>query len=317
MYLARVHTSYNLIAVLGPTACGKTRLAARLAYDLHTDVISADSRQVYRRMNIGTGKDYNEYVVNGSQVPYHLIDIEEPGEKYHVHRFVKDFFEVFEALNALGKVPVLCGGTGLYLDAVLRDLSFTAVPNNRELRESIGHKTRDELLELFIRMPATAFTPKADTSTAKRLIRAIEISEYLLHSDFAPPVKQAVSPLIFGLDLPVALRNERIEQRLKKRLNSGMIEEVKMLLKSGITKEQLVYYGLEYKFVALYLSGELSYEALVELLAIAIRQFAKRQMTYFRKMEKDGHAIHWIDARADTDEQLAEIKNMLRHEKAR
>lgn len=315
MYLAQVHIPYNLIVILGPTASGKTRLASKLAYELHTEVISADSRQVYRRMNIGTGKDYNEYVVNGSSVPYHLIDIEEPGEKYHIHRFVNDFFDVFGTLTSNGKIPVLCGGTGLYLDAVLRDLSFTAIPNNYELRGKIGDKTREELLQIFQEMPVTAFSKKADTSTAKRLIRAIEITEFLLHNDFIPQPRQAVRPLIFGLDLPIDLRNSRIEQRLKKRLNSGMIEEVKNLMKAGISKEQLVYYGLEYKFVALYLAGELSYEALAELLNIAIRQFAKRQMTYFRKMEKDGHLIHWIDAQADTETQLAEIKKILSQEK--
>lgn len=291
--------------ILGPTASGKTRLAARLCAHLGTELISADSRQVYRGMNIGTGKDYEEYLVNGRQVKHHLVDLVDAGEKYHIHQYKHDFFRVFNRLRHEGLVPVLCGGTGLYINAVISHFAFTSIPNNATLRERLAHHTREELLEVFRAMPRTLFTDKADTSTAKRLLRAIEISHYLLDHDFEPEQAPVVRPLIFGIDPGVELRNQRIEQRLKQRLKNGLIDEVKTLLKAGVSEEQLIYYGLEYKFVTRYLKDEMSYEGLEELLGIAIRQFAKRQMTYFRKMEKDGHVIHWIDGRLGTEEQLA------------
>ncbi|MES2691703.1 MAG: tRNA (adenosine(37)-N6)-dimethylallyltransferase MiaA [Bacteroidota bacterium] len=298
---------HNLIVILGPTASGKTRLAARLAHALQSEIISADSRQVYRRMNIGTGKDYGEYVVSGQQVPHHLIDIAEPGMRYHVHRFMQDFFGVFDKLRAGKIIPVMCGGSGLYIDSVLRNFEYASVPNDHELRRTISYKSYDELFEMFTMMPQTLFTPKADVSTAKRLIRAIEINNYLLNNEFSPVSYSLVKPLIFGLSSETETRKKRIETRLKLRLKEGLIEEVKKLMGEGVKEDDLLYYGLEYKFIVQYLRGEMSYDALEELLTRAIQQFAKRQMTYFRKMEKDGHVIHWIDSAMSTDMQVEMI----------
>lgn len=302
---------YNLIVILGPTASGKTRLAARLAHALQSDVISADSRQVYRTMNIGTGKDYEDYIINEEPVNYHLIDIAEPGEKYHVHRFMQDFFRVFSELSAKGKIPVLCGGSGLYIDAVLRNFEFASVPNDHELRWNISYRSYEELLAMFREMPLTAYTPNADVSTAKRLIRAIEINHYLLHNQFIPPEYPALKPIIFGLNPLTEIRRKRIEARLRLRFEQGLVEEVKDLLARGIKEDDLLYYGLEYKFIVQYLRGEMSYAALEEWLAIAIQQFAKRQMTYFRKMEKDGHIIHWIDPELEINQQLKKLNELL------
>lgn len=303
---------YNLIVILGPTASGKTRLAAHLAHALQTEIISADSRQVYRRMNIGTGKDYKEYIVDGLPVPYHLIDIAEPGTRYHIHQFMKDFFEAFDKLRAGMITPLMCGGSGLYIDSVLRNFEYASVPNDHELRRTISYKSYNELLEIFTAMPRTSFTSKADVSTAKRLIRAIEINNYLLNNEFLPLVYSPVKPLIFGLRSETEIRKKRIEVRLKQRLKEGLIEEVKKLVNEGVTEDDLVYYGLEYKFVVQYLRGEMSYDALEELLTRAIQQFAKRQMTYFRKMEKDGHVIHWIEADMEAEQQVEMIMKYLR-----
>ena len=298
---------HNLIVILGPTASGKTRLAANLAHALQTEIISADSRQVYRRMNIGTGKDYKEYIVDGIPVPYHLIDIAEPGSRYHIHQFMKDFFEAFDKLRAKNITPLMCGGSGLYIDSVLRNFEYASVPNDHELRRAISYKSYNELLGIFTAMPQTSFTPRADVSTAKRLIRAIEINNYLLGNEFLPVVYSSVKPLIFGLRSETELRKKRIEERLRLRLKEGLIEEVKKLMSEGVTADDLIYYGLEYKFVVQYLLGEMSYDALEELLARAIQQFAKRQMTYFRKMERDGHIIHWIDTDKGTQQQVEMI----------
>ncbi len=304
-------TSYNLIVILGPTASGKTKLAAALAHQLHTHIISADSRQVYKRMNIGTGKDYDDYTINNQTIPYHLIDILEPGERYNLHEFMRDFFATFKQLQTQQISPILCGGTGLYIDSVLRNLTYASVPNNQDIRKSIAHLTHPELTAYFNQMPLTDFTPKADLSTLKRTIRAIEINHYLQHHTFTVPVTPDIKPIIFGLDVSLELRRSRITQRLQHRLKNGLIDEVEQLLKEGITHEQLQYYGLEYKFVSQYLLGLMSKEALEELLNIAIQQFAKRQMTYFRKMEKDGHVIHWIDASFDVHEQLKQVQAIL------
>ena len=297
----------NLIVILGPTACGKTRLAAALANHLKTHIISADSRQVYKRMNIGTGKDYEDYTINSQPIPYHLIDILAPGERYNLHEFMRDFFAIFMQLQEQHLTPILCGGTGLYIDSVLRNLNYAAVPNNHDLRKSISHLTHPELLAYFNQIPKTDYTIKADLSTQKRTIRAIEINHYLQDHILEKPTSPEIKPLIIGLDVSKEIRRQRITQRLQHRLKNGLIEEVEQLLSEGVSHEQLQYYGLEYKFVSQFLLGLMSYEALEELLNNAIQQFAKRQMTYFRKMEKDGHMIHWIDAAVGIDAQLKQV----------
>ena len=302
---------HNLIVILGPTACGKTKLAAQLAYALKSVVISADSRQVYKRMNIGTGKDYHDYLVNNHPIPYYLIDIIEPGEQYNLHQFRTDFYALFNQLQTQNITPILCGGTGLYIDSVLRNLTYAGVPNNYALRTEISNKTHVELVVYFNKMPQTNFTNKADLSTQKRTIRAIEINHYLINNNFKTSIEPIIKPIIIGLDIDKEIRKERITNRLNYRLQNGLIEEVNNLLNEGITHPQLQYYGLEYKFVSQHLLGLMSEDALQELLNIAIHQFSKRQMTYFRKMEKDGQVINWIDATQDTAQQLMQVLNIL------
>lgn len=300
----------TLIVILGPTASGKTRLATHLTYELDGEVISADSRQVYRQMNIGTGKDIDEYVVNGCPIPYHLIDIIEAGEAYNVHRFQQDFQQVYTEIKSRNRTPILCGGSGLYIESVLKEHRFTAVPVNESLREILANSTEEELLKKFSDTPSL-YTSLADTSTRKRLIRAIEISTFLNKNPFSVPRSpRSVSPSfqIFGLALPVEIRRARITQRLHQRLQNGMVEEVEGLLSQGIAPEKLIYYGLEYKFITEYLVGALDYGTMVERLNVAIHQFAKRQMTFFRKMERDGLTIHWLDALLSTEELIEKIK---------
>ncbi|MCU0341437.1 MAG: tRNA (adenosine(37)-N6)-dimethylallyltransferase MiaA [Spirosomaceae bacterium] len=311
-------TVLPLIVILGPTACGKTRLAVHLARRLGGEVISADSRQVYRGMDIGTGKDLSEYFVDNEAIPYHLIDILAAGAQYNVHQFQQDFQEVLTDIDARQKQPILCGGTGLYIEAVLRNYQFTAIPVDETLRQALAQRTDDELLTIFQNSPS-AYTPMADTSTRKRLIRAIEIAHYLYQNPHLPNTQHAIRNtqyaipnaqyatrnaqyLIFGLSLPVELRRERITARLHERLQNGMVEEVQQLLDSGLTPEQLVYYGLEYKFITQYLTSEMDYDTMTTRLNVAIHQFAKRQMTYFRKMERDGLLIHWLDATKPTSD---------------
>ncbi len=287
----------NLIIILGPTASGKTKLATGIAAAIKTEIISADSRQVYRGMDIGTGKDLNEYSVNGYDIPYHLIDIVPAGERYHIDRFKKDFFDVFEQIIAKGKIPVLCGGTGLYIDALLGNFEYTAVPVNTQLRAQLVDLPKTELERLFSQLPDHPYKQKVDTSTAKRLIRGIEIVTYLNEHSFVPDEKPAIEPVIIGTAVSVEIRRKNIEKRLLQRLQNGLIEEVQELRKV-LSDEQLIYYGLEYKFITQYLAGELNYETMSERLLVAIQQYAKRQMTYFRKMEKDGKKIFWMDTNA-------------------
>lgn len=300
----------NCITIIGPTASGKTRLAAAAAFALHTDVISLDSRQVYRGMNIGTGKDLQDYTVNGKQVPVHLIDIAEPGTTYHLHQFIHDFNTVFKKLTEQHKLPVLCGGTALYLHTLLREYQFTSVPVNESLRNELESKSKEELLHIFRQLPATAYTSLADTSTAKRLIRAIEICSWLLHHSLPQNNYPKVLPLCFGMALTAEQRKKNITERLRFRLQNGLIEETETLLASGIEAAQLIRYGLEYKFVTEFLQGKYSYTQLQELLTIAIQQYSRRQMTWWRKMEREGLHIHWMDANLPVSEQL----QMLLHE---
>ena len=302
-------TPYNLVTILGPTACGKTSLAVALADRLQTAIISADSRQVYRSMDLGTGKDLAEYVVNGHEVPYRLIDIVDAGYKYNVFEYQRDFFKEYEALRAVGQVPVLCGGTGMYLESVLRGYRLVEVPENKELRASLADKSLDELTDILRGYKQLHNT--TDVDTCKRAIRAIEIEEYYRINDVNVREFPEIKSLTIGLDVSRELRRERISRRLRERLEQGMVDEVRGILAAGVSPEDLIYYGLEYKYLTMYVIGELTYEEMVSQLEIAIHQFAKRQMTYFRGMERRGVSIHWINAELSTEEKVGQICELL------
>lgn len=304
--------TYQLITILGPTASGKTTFAAHLAARLHTEIISADSRQIYRSMDIGTGKDLADYVVDGQPVPYHLIDICEPGYKYNVFEYQHDFFRVYEQIRQKGKLPILCGGTGMYIEAVLKGYKLLDVPPNSSLRESLKDKSLNEL-EVILASYKTLHN-KTDVDTAQRAIRAIEIEEY--YRTQAPDVNEydPIRSLIVGIRIDRELRRAKISRRLRTRLDEGMVDEVRNLLATGIRPDDLIYYGLEYKFLTLYLIGRLTYEEMVSQLEIAIHQFAKRQMTWFRGMERRGCRIHWLDATLPTDEKIERALEWLQNE---
>ena len=301
--------AYNLITILGPTACGKTTLAVALADRLRTAVISADSRQVYRSMDLGTGKDLDEYIVDGRRVPYHLIDIVDAGYKYNVFEYQRDFLAVYERLRAARQIPVLCGGTGMYLESVLRGYRLVEVPVNRALRASLEGKSLDELTEMLRGYKQLHNT--TDVDTCKRAIRAIEIEEYYRTNDVDVRPFPKIKSLTVGLDVSRELRRERISRRLRERLDQGMIDEVRGILASGVSPDDLIYYGLEYKFLTMYVIGQLTYDEMVNRLEIAIHQFAKRQMTYFRGMERRGVPIRWIDSELPTEEKVECICQML------
>jgi tRNA dimethylallyltransferase len=287
--------SIPLIVILGPTASGKTRLAVTLAQEINGEIISADSRQVYRNMDIGTGKDLAEYHINGNFIPYHLIDIIEAGESYHIYQFQQDFIETYQDIISRGKTPILCGGSGMYLEAVLKGFEFTAIPIDLAVRAQLLEKPTEELLTIF-EENQSIYSQHSDISTRKRLIRAIEINVFLNHNpDFHLPTPFIPQSIIFGLEPHTELRRQRITNRLNERLQNGMIEEVIQLINAGISPEKLIFYGLEYKFITQYISHEISYEIMQERLNIAIHQFAKRQMTYFRKMERNQLPINWLD----------------------
>ncbi|WP_316839550.1 tRNA (adenosine(37)-N6)-dimethylallyltransferase MiaA [Pedobacter gandavensis] len=289
---------HPLLVVLGPTASGKTKLAVKLAEALSAEIISADSRQVFRNMDIGTGKDLQEYHINGKNIPYHLINIKDAGEKYNVNEFKEDFYRIFESLTAKRVLPILCGGTGMYIHSILQEQEYTAIPINESLREKLLSKDIEELRRMLLDYPK-GIVAHADLSSHKRLIRVLEIAEYLQHHDFSPVKRPLITPFIVGLQTEVTLRREKILNRMEVRFKEGMIDEVKMLLEMGVDREILIFYGLEYKFIIAYLEGKLDYETLKLRLGTAICQFSKRQMTFFRKMEKDGLKIHWFDATQD------------------
>ena len=286
--------NYELITLLGPTASGKTALAAALAARLDTEIISADSRQLYRGMDIGTGKDLADYVVDGKSIPYHLIDICDPGYKYNVFEYQHDFFRVFTSLRERGLLPILCGGTGLYIEAVLKGYKLLDVPPNPALRERLSGKSLAELEMLLASYKV--LHNKTDVDSVQRAIRAIEIEEF--YRTQAPDVREyaPLHSLIVGVNIDRELRREKISKRLRARLDEGMVDEVRRILSNGVAPEDLIYYGLEYKFLTLYVIGRLTYEEMVSQLEIAIHQFAKRQMTWFRGMERRGCTIHWLDA---------------------
>jgi tRNA dimethylallyltransferase len=285
---------WDIITVVGPTASGKTELAVALADKLGSEVISADSRQVYRRMDIGTGKDLVAYQVDGRPTGYHLIDICEPGQKYNVFAYQRDFFQVYEKLHTAGKLPVLCGGTGMYIEAVLRGYRLWDVPENTELRRSLEGKSLTELSEILSQYKG--LHNKTDTDTVRRAIRAIEIAAYHRQETPSHTGYPALRSLVFGLHIDRDLRRKSISRRLHSRLDEGMLDEVRRLLAEGLSPDDLIYYGLEYKYLTLHLIGRLSYDDMVKQLETAIHQFAKRQMTWFRGMERRGIPIHWIEA---------------------
>lgn len=299
-----------LISILGPTASGKTSLAIALAEDIDGEIISADSRQVYRLMDIGTGKDVSDY----EETPYHLIDIIDAGEKYNVAMFQQDFEKAFEEIRKKGRYPILCGGSGLYLQAVLQVFKNTKIPINLELRKELEQLTMETLRRRFYRLSAQHSYP-TNPSSKRQLIRAVEILSWQESSSsaviHAHKKDGGCGNLIFGLNPNPLVRRDRISRRLKKRIDEGMIDEVKYLLDSGISPEDLIYYGLEYKWTTLYLQGELDYASYFKKLETAIHQFAKRQMTYFRKMEKDGLKIHWLPFDAPIESHIAFIKSQL------
>ena len=300
----------QMITILGPTASGKTPVAAHLAAEIGGEIISADSRQVYRRMDIGTGKDIGDYTVDGRQIPYHLIDICEPGTKYNLFEYQQDFFDAYERIKSRGAVPILCGGTGLYIEAVLKGYRLSPVPQNPQLRDELEGKSLEELTRMLSELKqktGSNMHNTTDVDSCQRAIRAIEIESYNLHHPMPKRELPPVDSLIIGIDIDRELRREKITRRLKARLEEGMVEEVKALLDEGIPAGDLIYYGLEYKFITEYLTHQLSYEEMYERLKIAIHQFAKRQMTWFRGMERRGFTIHWVGATLSMEEKIQKI----------
>ncbi|MBQ9287735.1 MAG: tRNA (adenosine(37)-N6)-dimethylallyltransferase MiaA [Bacteroidaceae bacterium] len=304
--------NYDLITILGPTASGKTDLAAHLAYDLQTEIISADSRQVYRGMDLGTGKDLEDYVVKGRQIPYHLIDICDAGFKYNLFMYQQDFLNVYQDMVGRNLLPILCGGTGLYIESVLKGYRMIPVPENPELRASLEGKSLDELARILSGYKTLHNT--TDVDTPKRAIRAIEIGEYYRTHPVQEREFPEIHQLIIGVNINRELRRVKITNRLKQRLDQGMLDEIRGLLDSGVHPDDLIYYGLEYKYLTLYVIGKLSYEEMFSQLEIAIHQFAKRQMTWFRGMERRGFLIHWIEATLPMEEKVARIKELLNQE---
>lgn len=299
----------DIITILGPTASGKTSLAAHLAAHIgNAEIISADSRQVYRGMDIGTGKDLADYVVDGRHIPYHLIDIADAGEKYNLFRFQQDFWEAFEDIRSRGRIPILCGGTGLYIESVLRSYRMMPVPENPDLRKKLSSCTLAELTDILSQYKTLHNT--TDVDTCQRAIRAIEIQSYYKEHDIDQREFPSVDSLTIGVNIDREERRSKISQRLKKRLEEGMVDEVRRLLDT-VPADDLLYYGLEYKFVTLYCIGQMEYEEMKRSLEIAIHQFAKRQMTWFRGMERRGLTIHWLDSSLPMDVKVRAICDML------
>ena len=303
----------KLITILGPTASGKTPLAAALAAEMDGEIISADSRQVYRHMDIGTGKDLADYTVGGKKIPYHLIDICEPGTKYNLFQYQQDFFDVYQDLQSRGVQPILCGGTGLYIEAVLKGYHLSPVPQNQELRNRLEGLSLQELTSILKDLKsrnASNMHNTTDVDSCQRAIRAIEIETYNLEHPMPQRELPSVDSLIIGVNIDRDLRREKISRRLKARLDEGMVDEVRGLLDRGIAPEDLIYYGLEYKYLTEYVIGKITYDNMFHLLEIAIHQFAKRQMTWFRGMERRGFVINWIDAKLPMEEKVSLIKTL-------
>lgn len=305
----------KMITILGPTASGKTAVAAALALRTGGEIISADSRQVYRRMDIGTGKDLADYTIGDVKIPYHLIDIAEPGTKYNLFQYQQDFQEAYDEIHSRGKLPILCGGTGLYIEAVLGGYSLSPVPQNQALRHSLEGKSLEELTRMLVelkRQNGSNMHNRTDVDTAQRAIRAIEIETYNLEHPTPERQMPPVESLIIGINIDRELRREKITRRLKARLDEGMCDEIQGLIDGGVNPEDLIYYGLEYKFITEYVIGRTSYEEMFRQLEIAIHQFAKRQMTWFRGMERRGFTIHWIDAAQSMEDKLGAIEALMK-----
>lgn len=303
----------KMITILGPTASGKTSLAAALAARIDAEIISADSRQVYRGMTIGTGKDLDDYRQGDRLIPYHLIDICEPGTKYNLFQYQQDFHLIYNNIVARGVRPILCGGTGLYIESVLKGYALSPVPQNQALRDELADKSLAELTEMLEdlkRRNHSVMHNRTDVDTAQRAIRAIEIETYNLEHPTDNRILPPIDSVIIGVDINREERRRKITQRLKQRLEEGMVDEIRQLLDRGIAPEDLIYYGLEYKFVTEYVIGKTSYEEMFRQLEIAIHQFAKRQMTWFRGMERRGFTIHWIDALDPMDSKVAQIMDI-------
>jgi tRNA dimethylallyltransferase len=301
--------NFNLVTVLGPTASGKTTFAAQLAFRINGEVISADSRQIYRQMNLGTGKDYSDYRVLNAQVPFHLIDIADPGHKYSVFEYQRDFFRVFSDIQSRGRFPVLCGGSGMYIDAAMQRYRLVDVPRNDTLRAELGSKTLDELSAFLSSLKSLHNT--TDVDTLAHALRAIEIAMYYRDIPAKTNDLPVLNPLFIGIRFERENERARITERLEKRLQQGMVEEVRQLLVSGLSADSLNYYGLEYRYITRYLLGEMDYKTMVSLLNTAIHQFAKRQHTWFRKMEREGCNIHWLDGPMPTPEKIKTTLKLL------
>lgn len=303
------------LVILGATASGKTKLAVSIARYLDGEILSIDSRMVFKRMDIGTGKDLLEYIVDGTQVKHHLIDIVEPYEDFHIHKFQEAFKTAFKDIEERGKTPILVGGSGLYLEAVIRDYVYTAVPSNQALRNELITQNLNSLTNYFNKLPNHEYKKTADIGTCKRAIRAIEILSYFLQNpNYILSEPRPIKPIILGLNPPIEIRRKKIIDRLRQRIEEGLIEEVENLLKSGIDRERIAFFGLEYKWCLMFIEGEISKLELIENLGIAIQQFAKRQMTYFRKMEKSGLKIHWLENLNEGKELEEALKFELKHE---
>ncbi|MDP4188096.1 MAG: tRNA (adenosine(37)-N6)-dimethylallyltransferase MiaA [Bacteroidota bacterium] len=301
--------NYDLITILGPTASGKTTLAANLAYQINGEIISADSRQVYKGMDLGTGKDYEDYLVNGNTIPYHIIDIKEAGYKYNVYEYQKDFLNAYEDIKNRNKVPVLCGGTGLYIEAAVKGYKLIQVPVNEPLRTELEKLTLGQLIEKLKTYKLLHAT--SDITTTKHAIRAIEIEVYYKDHPEIEFHYPKINSLFIGVKYDRQVERERITLRLQQRIDLGMIEEVKKLLAKGLNPEQLIFYGLEYKYLTLFIIGKISYDEMFIKLNTAIHQFAKRQMTWFRRMERNGIEIHWLEGDMPLQEKINRIKSLL------
>ena len=302
-------TGYDILIITGPTASGKTALAVALADRLNGEIISADSRQVYRGMDIGTGKDYDDYIAGGRKIPCHLIDIADPGYKYNVFEYQRDFLRIYNDLKQKNVFPVLCGGSGMYIDSIVSGYTMYEVPPDYDLREQLEKKTMDELVDIL--SAYKKMHNKTDIDTKKRVIRAIEIEEYNRPGTRKQDQSQKIKPLIIGVMTTREVRRKRITERLIQRLQAGMIDEVRRLMNSGLNAETLLYYGLEYKFITLYLTGKIDYETMVRDLEVAIHQFAKRQMTWFRGMERKGTVINWINSELPMEEKVSKVLELL------
>jgi tRNA dimethylallyltransferase len=299
----------DIITVMGATASGKTSLAVNLAYEIGAEIISADSRQVYRGMDIGTGKDLSEYSINGTTVPYHLIDVVDAGYRYNVFEYQNDFLKIYESLKERKKNIVLCGGSGMYIEAVINGYNLLPVPANEELRLELEQKTHDELIKIL--SSVKHLHNKTDTDSKKRTIRAIEIELYMKNNNIDKKEYPAINNIYFELRFDREIRRKRITSRLLDRLKNGMVEEVEGLMNKGLTLDDMLFYGLEYKYIGLYLCNRLTYAEMYEKLNIAIHQFAKRQMTWFRGMERKGAVIHVIDGQKSMCEKCGDIMNLV------